>query len=389
MRILVISGFWPTRSNSISGIFVVQQVQAYKSLGCDVVVIAPQQLRGRRLQRPYHQELDGIDIYSPAYLDVPQKVSGGRLAVSLNNRAYARAVQRAIRRHMGAAAFSGIHLHDLRYASLGYPLWREVRSPRTLLTLHGVDPFIEARAERAWLKSMLDGLWAYVDDVVLVGRPLEQYADKLGVPAGKRTVIHNGSVMPAVWQDTQRSLNEKRVLLSVSNLVPLKGIDLNLKALGAIHRDSPDLDWEYRVIGDGPERSRLEREAAERGISARVSFIGRLDHEDTLAAIAECDVFSLPSWGENFGIVYLEAMGRGRPVIGCRDWGAAEMVRDGVDGCLVTPKDVESLRAAIESLLISPDKCREMGAAARAQAEKFTWAKNAQQHLNMFAAACS
>lgn len=80
-------------------------------------------------------------------------------------------------------------------------------------------------------------------------------------------------------------------------------------------------------------------------------------------------------------------MGRGRPVIGCADWGAAEMVRDGEDGYLVTPRDVVSLRSAIESLLISPDKCRAMGAAARSQAEKFTWTKNAQEYLSVFRAA--
>ncbi len=387
MRILVVSDFWPTRLNPISGVFVVQQVQAYRTLGCDVTVIAPQQVRARQLARPLHQQFDGVDVYSPVYPDIPQRLSGESFALSLNRHAHAYAVQRVLRRRMGSVAFSGIHVHDIRYAGLSYPLWQPERAQATVLTLHGVDPFIESRVEKPWLRKMLGSVWSSVERVALVGRPLQPFADKLGVPVCQRVLIHNGSLVPEQCSYAQRPIMGRRVLLSVSNLVPLKGIDLNLEALAKIRQGLPKLDWEYRIIGDGPERARLESKASELGIADRVSFLGRLDHEQTLSAIADCDVFSLPSWGENFGIVYLEAMGRGRPVIGCADWGAAEMVRDGEDGYLVTPRDVVSLRSAIESLLISPDKCRAMGAAARSQAEKFTWTKNAQEYLSVFRAA--
>jgi glycosyltransferase involved in cell wall biosynthesis len=179
------------------------------------------------------------------------------------------------------------------------------------------------------------------------------------------------------------------VVLSVSNLDKLKGIDLNLKALAQVRREYPALDWEYQIIGDGAERKSLERLAKDLAIADRVIFRGRLSHADTLTEIANCDIFSLPSWGENFGIVYLEAMGRGRPVIGCRGWGAAEMVRDGIDGVLVEPRDQVSLQAALAKLLIDPNASKSLGMAAGDRARGFSWGQNVQRYLDLFAMAGS
>jgi len=384
MRLLVVSGFWPTRSNSISGIFVVQQVQAYLDLGCDVTVIAPQIIRGSGRGRPYHETLGKADVYSPSFIDVPQAMSGGERAVSFNRASCARAIERTLKRHHLSRHCDGIHIHDVRYGALSYPRWGEQVTGPAGVTLHGVDPFVAERATMPWFAHALRHMWGRVAHVTLVGRPLFSYADALGVPALKRSVIHNGSDLPGTWSSDQRPLMERRVVLSVSNLAKLKGIDLNISALARIHRDAPGLDWQYRIIGDGPERAALEAQAKALGIADRVLFLGRLGHPETLAAIADCDVFSLPSWGENFGIVYLEAMGRGRPVIGCKGWGAAEMVRDGTDGLLVEPKDDESLRHALARLLATPPVCEQMGCSARARAEQFTWGANVRRYLGLF-----
>jgi len=201
--------------------------------------------------------------------------------------------------------------------------------------------------------------------------------------------VHNGSKLPELWHSDQRPLSERRVVLSVSNLDKLKGIDLNLKALAQVRREYPPLDWEYQIVGEGTERKTLERLVKDLAIADRVIFRGRLTHDDTLTAIAKCDIFSLPSWGENFGIVYLEAMGRGRPVIGCRGWGAGEMVRDGIDGVLVEPRDQVSLQAALAKMLTDPHASKSMGTTARDRALGFSWSRNVHRYLDLFAVAGS
>ena len=385
MKILVVSGFWPTRSNPITGIFVVQQVQAYAEAGCEVTVIAPQTLRGRAQRRPYRQILGRTTAYSPTFLDVPQAVSLGEAAVAYNTASCARAIVRTMQRNHIRKSFDGIHIHEMRYGGLSLVRWGREVVGRAIVTLHGFDPVAANLSSQPWFLERTRALWAGSARVVLVGRPLGQYAEKLGVPAEKLSVIHNGAEIPQTWDAHQRVADDVRIVLSVSNLVEWKGIDLNLEALAGIKRDNPGLSWQYEIIGDGPQRVALQSRAKSLGIADHVVFLGRLSYGDTLERMAGCDVFSLPSWREPFGIVYLEAMGQGRPVIGCQEWGAEETVRDGIDGHLVQPKDVASLRQALERLLRNPDRCSAMGAAGRARAEQFTWGKNVRRHLALFA----
>jgi len=102
-----------------------------------------------------------------------------------------------------------------------------------------------------------------------------------------------------------------------------------------------------------------------------------------MQAIADADIFALPSWGEAFGIVYLEAMARMRPVIGCLDNGAADIISDGVDGLLIPPHDEVALAQALGCLLSDPEQCRTMGTAGRQTAEQFTWHVNAAKMLEL------
>jgi glycosyltransferase involved in cell wall biosynthesis len=382
-RLLVISGFWPTRDNPINGQFVLQQAEAYGVRRYRVTVIAPQGIRGRR-QRPYHARHQQIDVFSPVFLDVPQRVSGAGWAVGFNARSCAYVVARTVRRQRLGSTFDAVHLHGLRYAGLCLPwLDRCVQGPKTI-TLHGVDRFVEQRSSRPWLRALLSRVWQRVDYVTLVGSPLDPYASRLAAPAAKCKVVHNGTVLPPVWTAHQRPGTVARVVLSVSNLVPLKGIDLNLRALARLSATHPELKWAYRIVGDGPNRADLEALAQKLAIASQVTFLGRIDHAATMDEIASCDVFSLPSWGDSFGIVYLEAMARGRPVIGCSGCGAAESVRHGEQGLLVPPKNLEALTEALLSLLDEPTLASRLGTAGRKQAEQFGWTKNVARHLDLF-----
>ena len=87
--------------------------------------------------------------------------------------------------------------------------------------------------------------------------------------------------------------------------------------------------------------------------------------DELFACYANCDIFALPSRGEGFGFVYLEAKAYGKPVIGGAHGGALDVIEDGVTGLLVPHGDIERLSLAIESLLGDPARAREMGARGR------------------------
>ena len=101
--------------------------------------------------------------------------------------------------------------------------------------------------------------------------------------------------------------------------------------------------------------------------------------------MALCDMFCLPSWEEGFGVVYLEAMAHGKPVIACRGEGIEDVVTDGETGLLVKPRDVDSLAEAIRFLLDHSDKAKTIGEQARSLVlENYTWEKNAERTLRVY-----
>jgi glycosyltransferase involved in cell wall biosynthesis len=153
------------------------------------------------------------------------------------------------------------------------------------------------------------------------------------------------------------------VLVSVAHLVPRKRHADVLAALTEL----PGV--RYEVIGDGPERPRLEALAHELGVADRVTFHGQLAHEQALATARRCDVFVLPSTDEAFGVAYVEAMAGGLPAIGRRGEPGPEEIAGLGPGMLRTTGD--DLVALIRRAL---DEREGLGRAARATVlAHFTW----------------
>ena len=154
------------------------------------------------------------------------------------------------------------------------------------------------------------------------------------------------------------------LVLFVGRLVPYKGVSVLLSAMKTIPAS-------LVVVGEGPLRRSLEQQAVAAGVAERVRFAGEVDEEELAALYQACDVFALPSTTrqEAFGVVQLEAMTRGKPVVSTRLQTGVDWVnRDGETGVIVPPGDAEALAAAIERLLSNPAERRAMGLAAQARA---------------------
>jgi glycosyltransferase involved in cell wall biosynthesis len=145
------------------------------------------------------------------------------------------------------------------------------------------------------------------------------------------------------------SLAGKRVLLTLGRIVAAeryKGFDDVLEVM-------PDLDADivYLIAGKGDDIERLRRKARDRGVADRVIFTGFIDEKDKADVYALADVYVMPSRGEGFGFVLLEAMACGIPVIGSKHDGGREALRHGALGTLVDPANPAEIRTAIEDLL--------------------------------------
>jgi phosphatidyl-myo-inositol dimannoside synthase len=135
------------------------------------------------------------------------------------------------------------------------------------------------------------------------------------------------------------------------------------------------------IAGDGDDRPRLEALAASLGLSGQVLFTGFVS-EATLAELyARAAVFVMPSRGEGFGLVYLEAMRAGRPCIAARDSAAAEIVADGGTGLLVDPLDPDAIAGALCRLLAAPEFARAMGEAGRLRLERLFTTRRFRERL--------
>lgn len=153
--------------------------------------------------------------------------------------------------------------------------------------------------------------------------------------------------------------------ITVSRLIPTKGVADLLDALGLLAARGIDFRWQ--VVGDGPQREELETRARTLGIAERVFFAGHRPAGELPRLLAAADVFALPSRSEAAGIAVLEAMASGLPVVAAKSGGVPELVRDGQTGFLVDAGRPEELAAAIERVFAEPQLAAALGAKGRAR----------------------
>ncbi len=198
-----------------------------------------------------------------------------------------------------------------------------------------------------------------------------------GIAPERVTVIPIGIDLPPRLSDVQRQrlLQELRlngdapILVSVGRLVSRKGHVYLLRALPEVVRQHPDV--QLVLVGDGEERSALEREARTLGVADRVIFAGA--RSDAVAIMALATFTVLPSLEEEFGIVITESFACGRPVVATNVGGIPEHVRPMENGLLVPAGDSRALAERITFLLDNPDLTRRLGESGlRAVEQQYT-----------------
>jgi len=271
-----------------------------------------------------------------------------------------------LRRELDHSGANLVHLHTGRATWLGglAAKWAGLRSVTTRR--------MDRKVKRNWRTQLI--YRRLVDRAVAISPAVSRRLLDAGVPAERVTtipsVVDPRSVKTeADREETRAALGvepEAFVLLTLVSLVPRKGIDVLLRALPAMRAARADRAV-LLVGGDGPEREPLERLAAELGLSARVTFLGR--RADKAELLAACDAFVLPSRQEGLGVAALEAMAAGRVVVASRVGGLGETVVHEGTGLLVPPDEPEALARALDRLLEEPGLRERLGAAGPARVE--------------------
>jgi len=160
--------------------------------------------------------------------------------------------------------------------------------------------------------------------------------------------------------------SDRFTILSVCRFYPRKSLHTLLQAAAQLRHAIPRL--QIRIVGNGPEGKKLHRIARELQLEGTVCWLGDLPLARLAQEYNRAHVFCLPSLQEGFGIVFLEAMAAGKPIVGVRAAAVPEVVRNGI---LVEPKNAEALAAGIMRLYCSPDLCHSLALAGYHDVENF------------------
>lgn len=261
--------------------------------------------------------------------------------------------------------------------------WAWERATNAGATGRGFEEF-QLRGDRGrtrwagWLRSLVV---RRARAVIVPSKYLARWVAGWKVAPERIHVVYNAYLPENAPEVVARPLATSRIIVSVGRLVPWKRVD-QLVEIVAAH---PSIG--LAIVGDGPERARLEELAGGLGVRGRVHFTGRLGRPATLALISTADLFVLNSTYEGLPHVVLEALGLGVPVLATAVGGTPEVVEHGVNGILVSPEDRAGLEAAIVETLNDRAALAGMSKAARDSVVRFAPEEMVRQTLGVLAQA--
>jgi len=321
-------------------------------------------------------EMDhGVQIVHPRYLSLGSAARRTSASVALQRHLFWKALQPFVT----SFAVSGGHIIHGHTAGLPGCMAGRTGNAKLVISMLDDELFDIAPASRVQRQVIVDGL-RQADTVVY----LSPHLMRLGFAAAGP---HKACVIPLaidVYDDLQPRRAAAFTVATAARLIERKKVHVVIEAFATFRREVPSA--QLVVIGDGPERPRLETLAARLGVGRAVEFTGSLAHRAVVTRIGESHVFVLPSVRESLGTVYFEAMSQGVPVVATVGEGIADFIKDGDDGFLVRPDDPAALVRVMSALQKSPDFWGRIANAGRNcfERSKVRWTDSVSAHLALF-----
>lgn len=345
MKILMIPSWYPTDQNPLNGIFFKEQAQALQRYGHDVVVAFPKLnrlssiLKNRDSNHIQCRNEDGLLTFRLSSYNYSPNIP------RITNLLYYKLVKKLFTEVVRQKGFPDIiHAHSCLLGGwAGAKLSREQNIP-FIVTEHA--SIIGKNTINEYQRKLVGDTTFQAKKVLVVGPGLEK--QMLNYTTQDKVEIIPNMVDTTFFSlsNTVRKKKNKFRFLSIAFLSFNKGMDILIQAFA---RAFKDMDVELVVVGDGFERPKLESLVISCKIESQVSFLGNLKREDVKNEMQYCDAFVLASRYETFGVVYIEALACGKPIIATSCGGPAIIV-DEENGLLVPVEDINALSEAMRYL---------------------------------------
>lgn len=380
MKVLYIVTAYPRGPGDVITPWLVETIHRLRGRGVEVEVLAPayrglgpQLVEGVRVHRfryapqaletlTHDQTAPDRIRERPAYLAlVPTYVACGSLAAA---------------RLARTGGFDVVHAFwPLPHGLMGLAARRAGGVP-LVSTFFGVE-LTWLRSDLPLLRPLLGRIVRASDAVTAISSYTAAQLRELVPGARPRIIPFGAAVEEKVVRPPSLPVAGPYTLLFVGRLVERKGVR---HLIDAVHRLRQTRDVRLHVVGDGPLRPELERQVAALGLQEAVRFDGFVSSDELARRFAGCDAFVLPAVvdakgdTEGLGVVLIEALSYGRPVIASAVGGIPDIVRDGQTGLLVPPGDAEALAAAVERYIDDPALATALAEAGRRHVEqRFSW----------------
>jgi glycosyltransferase involved in cell wall biosynthesis len=383
IRLLTFSTLFPNCEQPNHGIFVENRLR-HLLAGSDVTstVLAPVAYFPSRSPRfgawsqtarvPPCETRHGLAVHHPRYLSIPR--FGMTAAPFLLYQAAARALARLLRAGLHFDAIDAHYFYPDGVAAVW--LGRRFGLP-VVITARGSD--ISLLPRYAAPRRLIGGAIAGTAAIIAVSAALKEALIALGAAPERVTVLRNG-VETGLFRPTDRTAARaalglsRPTLISVGHLIERKGHDRVIEALRLLP------GYDLIILGEGPERARLEALIARHALGARARLLGAQPHARLAEFYTAADALVLASSREGWANVLLEAMACGTPVVASNIWGNPEVVRDHAAGLIMRHNTPEGIAEGVQRLFANPPRRPD----TRAYAEGFSWDETTAGQVEIF-----
>lgn len=337
MKVFVVSKGMPTEKYPLNGIFEFDQAKALARVGAEVTMLVID-FRSRSYKRKY-----GYFIYDKEGIHVVEL----SLPIGIYRRVLPALQRLLVKTYKKAVKLYGkpdvIHAHFYSIAAIASVLRKKYDLPfvitehssklnKNILEISGLDVKLAKKA------------YQNADKIIAVSSALaKNLKDNFDVAAD---VIHN-IVDVSKFQYTKRGQKQDFTFISVGNLIKLKRFDLLIAAFAEAFKE--DNSVKLKIVGAGPEKDDLQSLVSQCNMSDRIMFLNEVGRDSLMHIYPESDAFVLASQSETFGVVYIEAMATGLPVIATDCGGPSDFVNER-NGYLIPINDKKALVEALKKM---------------------------------------